>query len=156
MNLIYQDKNKRQISIKQNPNLLPSKPEVFRGPSIVLRTGIIAVDVLKGCSLALRLLIACTWRLEEHQSLCSRALIRLCVSELPPALTIPLPSATSGVSLHGGFLQPSDTELVFPRGMILAVPRFLKRRVWEQRRCLCLERLPFIRINSVLKLQILF
>lgn len=93
MNVIYQDKNKSQISIKQNPNLLPSRPEAFREPSIVLRTGIIAVDVLKWCSLALRLLIACAWGLERHRSLCSRALIRLCVSELPPALTVPLPSA---------------------------------------------------------------
>lgn len=40
----------------------------------------------------------------------------------------------------------TNTELVFPRGMILAVLCFLKSRLWEQRRWFCLERLPIVRI----------
>lgn len=45
----------------------------------------------------------------------------------------------------------ADTELVFPHGMILAVPCFLKRSLGAEE-----VLMPFIRINSVLKLQILF
>lgn len=53
MNVIHLDKNKRPVSIKQNPSLLPNKPQVFREPSTVLRIEIIAVDVLKLCFLSI-------------------------------------------------------------------------------------------------------
>lgn len=113
-NECYPPRQKQEgMSIKQNPSLLPRQPQVCREPSRVLRIENIAVDVLKRCSLSLRLLSPCSEGLESCWSLCSGSgqaahLIGATCGLLGTIVgsVSPVPTAASSVPVRGGFLQP--------------------------------------------------